>query len=174
MTYRAAILGAILCLLTLSAPGFSAPAATMEDVLRDVQWRTDTSAMLASVFAPALEPLVFMLLQEANGEPYDGMVAVAGVALDRAEHGQWPNSLDEVLYQPRQFTGMQFDPKAYTPSQIDKAQGAALLARVGLRPCGPVYWYHATWMATYPAWTASPKVKVSCTIGDHIFYSFSG
>ncbi len=174
MTYRAAILGIFLSFVTTLVPGFPALAATMDDVLRDVQWRTDTSVMLASVFAPALKPLVFMLLQEANGEPYDGMVAVAGVALDRAEHRQWPDSLDEVLYQPSQFTGMWFDPKAYTPSQIDNAQGAALLALGGLRPCGLVYWYHATWMATYPAWAASPKVKISCIIGDHIFYSFRG
>ncbi len=180
MTYRHAILGALLCL----APN-AAPAATMEDVLRDVQWRTDTSTMLASVFAPTEsdgpirplsrdEPLVRMVLQEANGEPLTGMVAVAAVAIDRAAHSRWPSTVRMVVYQPGQFNGMELRIKKYSLRAIRHARVAVHMAQRGTRPCGASYWYHATWMAPYPAWAASPKVKVSCIIGDHIFYSFRG
>jgi len=105
MTYRSAILSAFLCFATSSAL-----AGTMEDVLRDIQWRADTSAMLASIatapgedFIRPLsrdEPVVRMVLQEANGEPLDGMIAVAAVAFDRVAAQGWPSTVREVIYQP--------------------------------------------------------------------------
>ena len=175
MTYRSAILVAFLCFATSSAT-----AETMEDVLRDVQWRADTSAMLATAFtAPGEdfirplsrdEPLVRMVLQEANGEPLLGMVSVAAVAIDRAASPGWPATVREVVYQPNQFTGMMISIKKYPLRDIRHARVAVHFAQRGQRPCGAAYWYHATWMAKPPTWAG--RLRRLCVIGQHVFYGF--
>lgn len=40
---------------------------------------------------------------EAKGEPYLGKVAVATVVLNRVEHAQFPDTLEEVVYQKNAF-----------------------------------------------------------------------
>ena len=49
------------------------------------------------------EPIVRMVLQEAANEPFAGMVAVAGVALDRVADRRWPSTTRKVVYQPPYF-----------------------------------------------------------------------
>ena len=119
------------------------------------------------------EPVVRMVLQEANTEPLAGKVAVAGVALDRAADRRWPNTEAEVVYQgnrsPRtaQFTGMSIPLGRYTEANIEEARLAVELARSGTRPCGVVLWYHADWIEP-PHWTRA--MAEQCRIGEHIFY----
>ncbi len=116
------------------------------------------------------EPVVRMVLQEANHEPYDGMVAVAAVALDRVTDRRWPSSENRVVRQPWQFTGMRIRLRDYPARDIAQARAAVEHARAGFRPCGPgILWYHATWLSPRPSW-ASAKLE-RCTIGQHIFYS---
>ena len=120
---------------------------------------------------PALsrdEPIVRMVLQESNGEPFMGMVAVAAVALDRVGDSRWPNTDHEVIYQRHQFTAMAQRLRRYTNAQIITARRAVAEARRGKRPCGVAYWYHATWMPQRPRWTT--QVTPRCTIGNHTFY----
>ncbi|WP_096199885.1 cell wall hydrolase [Bacillus sp. FJAT-45350] len=40
---------------------------------------------------------------EAQTEPFEGKVAVANVVLNRVESDQFPDTVEEVIYQPRQF-----------------------------------------------------------------------
>lgn len=108
-----------------------------------------------------------MVLQEANHEPFAGMVAVAGVALDRIADDRWPDTRDGVVRQPHQFTGMSIKIRRYTKQQITRARLAVATAEVGERPCGLVLYYHATYVK--PAWDYS-KIEVACQLGDHVFY----
>ncbi|QKS72775.1 cell wall hydrolase [Paenalkalicoccus suaedae] len=41
---------------------------------------------------------------EANGQPMSGKVAVGSVVMNRVASSSFPNSIREVIYQPRQFT----------------------------------------------------------------------
>lgn len=41
---------------------------------------------------------------EAANQPYEGKLAVGSVVLNRINNSRWPNTMTEVLYQPRQFT----------------------------------------------------------------------
>ena len=41
---------------------------------------------------------------EARGEHYIGKVAVAAVILNRARSSQFPDTIEEVIYQPGAFT----------------------------------------------------------------------
>src|SRR3546814_13918017 len=78
--------------------------------------RTAKLLMLASClmfwFIPTVEAfkyddhLVLLVLHEAEDQPFPGMVAVAGVVLDRVKDDRWPETLKRVIYQPAQFTDM--------------------------------------------------------------------
>ncbi len=113
------------------------------------------------------EPVVRMVLQEANNEPFDGMVAVAAVAFDRAGDSRWPDDVRSVIYQPRQFSGMSLRLGSYTVAQIQKARTAVRMARFGARPCGPsVFWFHTH--AVNPIW--NQEMVLACKIGNHVFW----
>lgn len=113
------------------------------------------------------EPVVRMVLQEANNEPFMGLVTVAGVALDRKEDPRWPNTKEAVVRQPGQFEGMQIKIRNYGRRAIARARIAVKVAARGYRPCGTVYWYHATYVK--PRWDYS-KIEFACQIGEHVFY----
>ena len=120
------------------------------------------------------EPVVRMVLQEANTESLAGKVVVAGVALDRAADRRWPSTPRDVVYQGNhstrtaQFTGMAISLRRYTDKDIDMARLAVELARTGTRPCGTVLWYHTDYIKL-PHWTKAMTER--CRIGAHIFYA---
>lgn len=123
----------------------------------------------AETFKPlnvAKEPLVTMILQEAANEPFEGLVGVAGVALDRVKDRRWPSTLRRVIYQRHQFVGMSMPIPRYFNIQVRRARAAAMAARKGARPCGKVLWYHTIHIK--PGW--SRRLTVRCRLGLHIFY----
>ncbi len=52
-------------------------------------------------------------LCEAGMEPYDGVVAVESVALNRVDHKRYPNTIHEVLWQKNQFSWMNSNDPQY-------------------------------------------------------------
>ena len=113
------------------------------------------------------EPIVRMVLQEANNEPFKNMVAVAGTVFARLSDPRWPTTEHGVVYQPYQYSGMDLRLRRYTPDQIERARRAVYVARLGSRPCGPsVFWYHT--LDVNPAWDA--RMEVACVVGNHIFF----
>jgi len=112
------------------------------------------------------EPVVRMVLQEGANEPFAGMVAIAGVAYDRAVDQRWPASVMGVVYEPAQFTGMDLSLRDYSQAQVTRARLAVVEAYLGTRPCGVVLWYHTD--QVYPVWRK--RLTVKCQLGAHIFY----
>lgn len=112
------------------------------------------------------EPVVRMVLQEAANEPFAGMVAVAGVALDRVADRRWPDTARAVVYQRAQFSGMSLRMRKYSRQQIIRARVAVAIAESGTRPCGTVLWYHTP--AVRPIWNRQLNMK--CQLGRHVFY----
>lgn len=51
-----------------------------------------------------LRRLAAIIYCEARGEPYEGQVAVATVVMNRVESTRFPNTVEEVISQPNQFT----------------------------------------------------------------------
>lgn len=47
--------------------------------------------------------LARLVTAEAKGEPYAGKVAVAAVVLNRVENDQFPDTIQQVIYQEKQF-----------------------------------------------------------------------
>jgi spore germination cell wall hydrolase CwlJ-like protein len=77
--------------------------------------------------------LADMVAREAMGEPYEGLVAVAEVALERARDPRWPDNLADVILQRAQFASyLPEDSRVhqrYTPSREAEWRGFQLCCR---------------------------------------------
>ena len=101
---------------------------------------------------------------EARGEPYEGMVAVAAVVLNRVEHPSFPNTISGVVYQPWAFTAVNDGQINLTPNETSK--NAARDALNGWDPTyGCIYYYNPRTATN--TWIRSRKIVT--TIGSHVF-----
>lgn len=108
--------------------------------------------------------LAKLIHSEARGEPYEGQVAVGAVVLNRVKSAEFPNTLEEVIYQPWAFTALhdgQFD---LEPNAT--AYQAAEDALNGWDPSyGCLYYYNPTTATSQ--WIFSRTTVV--VIGNHVF-----
>lgn len=121
--------------------------------------------------------------REAQGESYEGKVAVAEVIVNRAEDPRWPDELDEVVLQKMQFSCYNpGDPVASRMPDLKSAEGEAVFqdccravaeALTGRRLTGGANHYlnvRAVEKETggkLPSWY--DKTKVTAIIGNHEF-----
>lgn len=67
--------------------------------------REDAEKAVTSISSDSEKELLGRLVQaEAGDEPYSGKVAVAEVVLNRVNSGQFPNTIQGVIYQSGQFS----------------------------------------------------------------------
>lgn len=110
--------------------------------------------------------LTRLVYSEARGEPYEGQVAVAAVALNRIDSNLFPNNLRSVIFQERAFTAIDDGQFWLTPNQT--AQKAALDAIKGWDPAkGALYYFNPDTATSSWIWSR-PQIK---KIGRHIFAS---
>lgn len=119
-------------------------------------------AAVISYTEEELELLVRVINAEAYDEPYEGMVAVGAVVVNRVRSPAWPNTIYEVLTQPGQFAVIanghvyrQVRPEAYL---------AAMDALRGVDPTnGALFFFN-------PRKTGkTPGSEILVTIGNHAF-----
>ncbi len=101
---------------------------------------------------------------EARGEPYEGQVAVAAVILNRLESNEFPNTISEIIFQPRAFTAVADGQIWLEPN--DRAKQAVLDAMNGWDPSENALYYFNPETATSPWIWSRPQIK---QIGEHIF-----
>ncbi|MDO7905770.1 spore cortex-lytic enzyme [Paenibacillus sp. JX-17] len=101
---------------------------------------------------------------EARGEPFEGMVAVAAVILNRVKSPSFPNTPTGVIFQPGAFTAVADGQIWLTPN--DTARQAVQQALNGWDPSGGCIYYFNPKTATSKWIWSRPQVK---TIGQHIF-----
>lgn len=111
---------------------------------------------------PAVELLARIIHAEARGESYEGQVAVGAVVLNRVANDRFPRSIQDVIYQPRQFTPVSRGlPEAGAP-----ARRAARAALAGEDPTGgSLYFYNPR--TARDEWIRSRETV--CEIGGHRF-----
>lgn len=117
-----------------------------------------------SVNRNELDMLARIIYGEARGEPYVGQVAVGAVVMNRLAHDGFPNTLQEVIEQPRAFTAV--DDGQYNMKPDTTAYRAALEAVRGYDPTGGALYYFNPDTAT-SSWIWSRKQVGK--IGRHIF-----
>lgn len=101
---------------------------------------------------------------EARGEPYEGMVAVGGVILNRVKSAEFPNTIYGVIYQPWAFTAVHDGQIDLEPNTT--AYEAAQDAMNGWDPSYGSLFYYNPDKAT-SQWIFSRETVV--VIGSHIF-----
>ncbi len=109
--------------------------------------------------------LARVVAAEAEGEPYQGQVAVAAVILNRVESSQFPNSLSGVVFQPHAFESVS-NGLIWRRSPSREAISAA---RDALNGVDPTYGCIFFWNPSKPVsgWIWSRPVAVR--IGSHVF-----
>ncbi|HHY10448.1 MAG TPA: hypothetical protein GX528_07775 [Firmicutes bacterium] len=150
------VLGIFLFVWWLSLP---APAPKEESAAEGgpTGWRTAFSQADLDLLARAVRA-------EAQGEPYDGQVAVAAVILNRVRHPEFPNTIPGVVYEPLAFSVVA-NGQIYQAAD-STAKRAAHDALNGLDPTGGALYFYNPKKAR-SAWIKSrPVIK---TIGKHIF-----
>lgn len=113
-----------------------------------------------------LDALAKIIYAEANGEPYQGKVAVGAVILNRVADGRFPSSIQGVITAPGQFQPVSNG--AYQNARPSSADyNAAKEALSGADPTGGATFFYAPSIAT-TKWheTLTPTV----TIGGHRFF----
>jgi N-acetylmuramoyl-L-alanine amidase len=109
--------------------------------------------------------LARLVRAEAEGEPYDGKVAVAIVVLNRVDHPQFPNSIKEVIYQPGQFTPVS-NGAINKPADNESIRAVEeALAYDRSKGYGSLFFYnpktsHSRWLDSRPT---------TIVIGNHVF-----
>ncbi|WP_128894184.1 spore cortex-lytic enzyme [Longirhabdus pacifica] len=101
---------------------------------------------------------------EARGEPYEGQIAVAAVIINRVQSELFPNTVSDVIFQPRAFTAVADGQIYLTPNQT--SYRAVRDALSGLDPSGDAIYYFNPDTATSPWIWTRPQIK---RIGKHIF-----
>ena len=111
-----------------------------------------------------LELLARAVYSEARGESFKGQVAVAAVILNRVRHSVFPDTIEEVIFQPWQFTAVHDGQFWLKPEQH-----AYLAAKAALRGWDPtkeaIYYYNPK--TSTSDWVFYRNVVIK--IGDHYF-----
>lgn len=111
-----------------------------------------------------IDLLAHLIYGEARGEPYNGMVAVAAVALNRVDSANFPSTVAGVIYQKGAFTAVDDGQINLRPDET--AYNAARDALNGWDPSGGALYYFNPNTATNK-WIWSRPLTV--VIGKHRF-----
>ncbi|MBD0382335.1 spore cortex-lytic enzyme [Paenibacillus sedimenti] len=111
-----------------------------------------------------LDILAKLIYSEARGEPYVGQVAVGAVVMNRLQSAKFPNSIEDIAFQPGAFTAVDDGQYWLTPGRT--AYLAALDAVKGWDPTkGALYYFNPDTATSAWIWSRPQTVK----IGNHIF-----
>ena len=124
--------------------------------------RVPVGSQTVPVSRTDLDWLARLVWAEAEGEPYQGQVAVAAVILNRVRHPSFPNTIRGVIFQPGQFETVQ-NGRIYRPApQI--ALRAAQDAVNGWDPSyGAIFFFNPAKTNNRFLWSR----PVTVTIGRH-------
>ena len=167
--------------ILLMGLGLVASSYLLKWAVTDKLARTEpmqSSPITASVRDRQLNCLAKNIYHEAGNEPFEGLVAVAQVTMNRAASGLFPNDICQVVYQKNTFyekVVCQFSwycDRAATLRPIHKdtydasmeAAKKVLLEGFRLPSLTNAMYYHATYID--PGWNRKKIIK----IGRHIFY----
>lgn len=117
-----------------------------------------------SDYSKNVDLLARIIYGEARGEPYEGMVAVGAVVLNRVADSRFPNTVAGVIYQAGAFDAVRDGQINLTPN--DTSYSAARDALNGWDPSyGCIYYFNPATATSKWIWSRPLVVK----IGRHNF-----
>ncbi len=105
---------------------------------------------------------------ESKGEPYEGKVAVASVILNRVLSPEFPNSIKEVILQPKAFSCVVNGEINVSPTE--ECYNAVYDAIEGNDPTNEALFFYNPAIATC-SWMQDIEKKNLKAIGQHLFFS---
>jgi len=112
-----------------------------------------------------LELLARVIAAEAQGEPFEGQVAVGAVILNRVNDPRFPNTLSGVIYQPHAFESVT-NGLIWRRTPTEEAYRAARAALNGWDPTyGAVFFWNPSKPVSPWIWTR----QIVARIGNHVF-----
>ena len=173
------IIKAVVFLLAISLVVFAGSRAVNYkfDTLKSA--REQASPVTAQLRQKQLDCLARNIYHEAGYESFEGKVAVAQVTINRAESGQFPSDICQVVYQKNvvyervlcQFSWYCENPSAKKPmngpvyTESMEVAKKVLLEGFRLPSIKHALYFHGDYIN--PKWGKQPVAK----IGRHIFYN---
>lgn len=114
--------------------------------------------------------LTELIVYEARSEPLEGKRLVAKTVMNRVEHKSWPDTIKEVIYEPKQFSYIEDMHKQRTPTDGDWLEASSVAFNVlhgYIDVDSDVTFYHER--SINPFW-ADHKEMVA-DVGNHKFYT---
>lgn len=164
-----------LAAMILGLAGYSSVTHKLETLK---ETRINISPVTAQVRERQLDCLARNIYHEAGYEPFEGKVAVAQVTINRAESGQFPSDICQVVYQKNivyervlcQFSWYCDQASLKKPlngpvyTEAMEVAKKVLLEGFRIDSVKEALYYHADYVN--PKWGKKPIAKV----GRHIFY----
>ncbi len=127
------------------------------------------------IHAFRLTLLAIAIWREARGEPNEGKIAVGEVIRNRVDDSRWPDTWEDVILQPWQFSAFnKGDPNATKfPDPTTRAWLDCYAAACSVYEIGPEKGYanganHYCAVSVHPSWARTDKLVAQ--IGRHKFY----
>lgn len=111
-----------------------------------------------------------VVFSESKGEPYDGKVAVASVILNRVLSSGFPNTVEEVIFQPNAFSCVVDGYISVNPTE--ECYSAVYEAIKGNDPTNEALFFYNPDIATC-TWMENAPKSDSRAIGQHLFFKIS-
>jgi N-acetylmuramoyl-L-alanine amidase len=108
--------------------------------------------------------LARLVRAEAQGESYEGKVAVASVVLNRVESNQFPDTITDVIYQSGQFSPVSNGSLNKAADEASKQAAQAAVSN-GSNVGNALYFYNPAIAGSTPMDGMSTKA----VIGNHVF-----
>lgn len=108
-----------------------------------------------------------LVYAESRGEPFDGKVAVASVVLNRVQSPDFPDSIKDVIFEPRAFSCVKDNNIIASPDQ--NCYDAVYEAIKGTDPTNEALFFYNPKISTC-SWMKAIKKIDSRAIGQHVFF----
>lgn len=105
---------------------------------------------------------------ESKGEPFEGKIAVASVILNRVLSTGFPDTIQDVIFQPRAFSCVVNGKIDVVPTQ--ECFDAVYEALTGKDPTGDAVFFYNPEIATC-AWMQGIEKRNIISIGQHLFFN---
>ncbi len=168
---KAKALGGAVALAGIFSVGFMMKDTVSQEPRQTLEQRNNR--FVKAIQSEEIEWLARNIYHEARGESWDGMLAVGVVTLNRVNSPKYPDTIEEVVKEYKQFSWFWDGMSDRVRDRVAWKKAKAAAAEVMLNPDLPlakelerVTHYHADYVSPY--W-AGVKTEVA-TIGRHVFY----
>lgn len=146
----------------------SAAAASTVQSMNAVAQTQSSGATTPSLNDATMDLFARLVTAEAWAEPYEGKVAVAAVVLNRVASPKFPNSIVDVIYQPRQFEPV-LNGFIHVHA-IPESKRAIQDALNGWDPSRGALFFYSPSRSNHSFFTNNPSLQLTARIGSHWFY----